>query len=255
MATTIQDCASLSAFERRERRKQKILANAESRLEKLLTGQDGAQRAAPGIDGAPAPAAAPSSSPTQLNDSDCSIISASSVKTAVSASSTKTALSMSSTKTAISGTTVHTGLSPDSSRFDDSLMDETMNTTNIEFVLPTYWDFVDRNRVYLVIFMGLLMTVCSQYGVVDNIVYPIVLVQLSYEIFMFKSRKTRYPRHGYVVNTLLAAGLDDNIVVNAGILLDIGWDLVADMVLISFVFVASHAALNGCKSVMQMILG
>lgn len=39
MATTIQECASLSAAERRQRRKDRILGSANARLEKLLPGK------------------------------------------------------------------------------------------------------------------------------------------------------------------------------------------------------------------------
>lgn len=49
---TIQDCAGMTAAERRERRRQKVLQNAEGRITRILSGPDGTERRqAPAIDG------------------------------------------------------------------------------------------------------------------------------------------------------------------------------------------------------------
>ncbi|CAD5227767.1 unnamed protein product [Bursaphelenchus xylophilus] len=231
MATTIQECASLSALERRERRKQKILNNAESRLNKLLSGPDGTTRAAPGIDGAPSPV-----QPSTAAERDSQLNASHSSQT-----STRTAKEIDEGEI-------------DFSKLQSSVLgDESLNSTHLDFVMPTYWDSVDKNRFYLVGIMGLILTILAQYHLLNNVIWPIILVQLSYEIFMFRSRKFRYPKHGYVVNILLAAGLDDNIVINAGVILDIGWELMVDLVLISFVYVSSNVVVQTTHKLLQYL--
>ncbi|KAH7695587.1 hypothetical protein AAVH_37351, partial [Aphelenchoides avenae] len=56
MSVTIQECTSMDAAARRERRRQKILAQAESRISRILSGPDGdEERVAPAMEGGPLP--------------------------------------------------------------------------------------------------------------------------------------------------------------------------------------------------------
>ena len=52
MSKNIGDCASSTAADRRERRRQKILSHAEGRLSTILSGPDGKEdRQAPSMEG------------------------------------------------------------------------------------------------------------------------------------------------------------------------------------------------------------
>ncbi|KAI6187309.1 hypothetical protein M3Y98_00228700 [Aphelenchoides besseyi] len=215
-ATTIQQLAEMDAFKRRERRKQRILENADKRLASLLAGSNGETRSAPCVDGA----------------TFCS------KRSAFQSPEPKN----SSTSTCKS--------SPCRSETLDLLSDAVEDDDPITYVVPKYVDYIDKTRFWIASTFGVFLAVLSIFFDVGSVLLPTLLLVISYETLAFRSKKVRYPKHGYIVNAILAAGFNEDLVINMGLLIDIGWEVVNDVCLVTFGFLIIKTLENAISGFM-----
>jgi hypothetical protein len=66
-------------------------------------------------------------------------------------------------------------------------------------------------------YLGVLLSIASMFtDKIGSILLPVLLLIITYEMFVFRQKKILYPKHGYVVNAMLAAGLSEDVVVSLG---------------------------------------
>jgi len=183
MSKTIQDCASMDAFERRERRRQKILGSSEVRIARILAGPNGSeQRKAPAVDGL-----------NSMSESDNNVASGS--------------------------------------------------PSNVDFVAPVYWENVGSQRLLLMVVLSFILHVGLKLQYFGNLIFVIVTSSLFYEIvFLLPGKLNKYPIHGYIVNMMLMAGVNERVVIAAGYLIDTTWNILLDLFVVMISFALIHFA-------------
>jgi len=200
MASSIQECGNMTAKERRERRKQRILAKE---LEKSTSD----------------------SVETAVENSTTS-----SIGTAVENLSERTAVGDLSARTAVANSTTGSAETLDFSHDSDK----------ITYVAPKYVDYVEKSRFWIAILIGVLLSIASMFtDKIGSILLPVLLLIITYEMFVFRQKKILYPKHGYVVNAMLAAGLSEDVVVSLGLLIDTLWEVGIDLLLVTFGFIST----------------
>ncbi|KAI6222426.1 hypothetical protein M3Y99_01499600 [Aphelenchoides fujianensis] len=137
----------------------------------------------------------------------------------------------------------------------NSLLDETADEDKITYVSPKYVDYVDKSRFWIATVFGVLLAALSLFVDIGSVYVPTLLLVITYETLAFRAKKVRFPKHGYIVNAILAAGFNEDLVINmgkwspsflpsliapflAGLLIDIGWEIVIDVLLVTFGFLA-----------------
>uniref|UniRef100_A0AC34FSP4 Uncharacterized protein n=1 Tax=Panagrolaimus sp. ES5 TaxID=591445 RepID=A0AC34FSP4_9BILA len=191
MASTIQDCASFSAAERRQKRKERILGTANARLEKLLPGT------------------------SALNSSDHLYVTARDVEPISSSS-------MDATQ-------------------EESGLEQTLNTTaEIDFVEPSYMDLIDINRVQACVIAGVMLRVLTFFNIIHSVSPLWIPLSLSYHTYLLTQVEKKYPKHGYIVNFLLAGGMSEKLVRYLGLIIDTIWSFATDTMIMAFGFLAVH---------------
>uniref|UniRef100_A0A914Y1S4 Uncharacterized protein n=1 Tax=Panagrolaimus superbus TaxID=310955 RepID=A0A914Y1S4_9BILA len=190
MAATIQECASFSAAERRQKRKERILGTANARLEKLLPGASSHN----------------TSDPLYITARDEPISS----------------ISMDATQ-------------------EESCLEQTLNTTaEIDFVEPSYMDLIDINRVQACIIAGVMLRLLTFFHIVHSVSPFWIPLSLSYHTYLLTQVEKKYPKHGYIVNFLLAGGMSEKLVRYLGLIIDTLWSFSIDTMIMAFGFLSAH---------------
>ncbi|KAH7694396.1 hypothetical protein AAVH_38559 [Aphelenchoides avenae] len=125
--------------------------------------------------------------------------------------------------------------------------DVSASEAEIQYKLPEYFS-LPQTRFYVAFAVGILLRLAVSLGLLENVVLPWAVGYLSYELLMFRQKKSNYPKHGYLVNFLLVYGLSEELVVTCGLLADTLWDLAADLLVSTFGYLTVHLPL-------QMLLG
>ncbi|KAH7698873.1 hypothetical protein AAVH_34028 [Aphelenchoides avenae] len=205
MSVTIQECTSMDAAARREARRQKILSQAENRLSRILSGPDGDEkRVAPALEGGPLP------------------------------------------RISSGGSDESNGPTPSStapSSANVSALDADVSMAEIQYKLPEYFT-MPQTRFYVAFAVGILLRVAVAAGLLENVMLPWAVGYLSYELLAFRQKKSKYPKHGYIVNFLIVYGWQEDLVVTCGLLVDTLWELAADLLVSTFGFLTVHLPLQ-----------
>ncbi|KAI1723434.1 hypothetical protein DdX_03594 [Ditylenchus destructor] len=203
MSESIGNCASSTASERRERRRQKILGNAPGRLSAILSGPDGKEdRQAPILEG--------------MHCGD-------------SASSTDA-----------DGCSSENRAHKSDSRGKISTFE-----TEIDYVEPVYCELVSRNRLFIALVLGILFRIAVALQWTNHLTLSFAVIFLSYEMFFALPHKSlKYPKHGYVVNFLMVAGLNEQFVIYLGLFLDLLWEFFVDFTIIAFSYICLQVVVN-----------
>lgn len=114
-----------------------------------------------------------------------------------------------------------------------------MNDEKIDFVEPKYLEHINRNRFYICIAFGIIFRFLVLFNITTRVVPYFAVIFLAYRISVHFSIKG-YPKHGYIVNVLLIAGLNERLVVNIGRLLDLSWEFFVDLILLMFSYLCTH---------------
>ncbi|KAE9556220.1 hypothetical protein FO519_000559 [Halicephalobus sp. NKZ332] len=175
MSVSIQDCASLSAEERRQRRKERILGRGEERISQILHDTP--------------------STKTGTNAEEVSFVSS------VSAEEPSTA-------------------NPEQK--------VTSQESDFDYVEPEYWIGIDYIRAQAFLIIGILLHVLSSAGVLKNGFLVWLIGFFTFHTIHFLYSKQKYPKHGYVVNFLLAGGMNEALVRYAGLFVDTAWVALLD---------------------------
>uniref|UniRef100_A0AC35FXZ4 Uncharacterized protein n=1 Tax=Panagrolaimus sp. PS1159 TaxID=55785 RepID=A0AC35FXZ4_9BILA len=203
MATTIQECASLSAAERRQKRIERILGTANDRLEKIQPG-----------------------SSTALDASDHMYISAR------DADLINASFKLDDTQ-------------EDSFKLDatqeESGLEQTINTTaEIDFVEPSYMDLIDINRVQACVIAGAMLRILTFFHVIHSASPIWIPLSLAYHTYSLIQVEKKFPKHGYIVNFLLAGGMSEKLVRYLGLGIDTLWSFAMDSLIMAFGFLSVH---------------
>jgi len=205
MATTIHDCASPTAADRRERRRQKILANAGDRLSAILSGPDGKEnRLAPTME---------DMDTKSTSDDACPFASLSSSKLSTS-----------------------------------TLSDE----SGINYVEPVYFEFVNRNRFFICLLLGVIFHFVVFFQWTDRVALTFAAIFFAHEMFVLPQKSLKYPKHGYIVNFLLVGGLNERLVIYLGLFIDLVWDFLVDLTIVAFSYLSLQLLVKTLESSMQM---
>jgi len=210
-ASTIQECSELIAIERRERRKQRILEQKEKRI----SVNDSPQY--------------------ECINGTCSLLEDQDIVSIVKETPSKLESSL------------HTCKTEDASKSGSA---ETLNFSTgqdeedkITYVSPKYADYVEKKRLQAAIGFGALLAILSLvFGDFRKFVIPVILLVTFYETFL--SKKTVYPKHGYVVNTILAAGFHEDNVIFLGMFIDASWEVGIDLALIALGFLSTASIIS-----------
>ena len=192
MSSTIQECASLAAAERRQKRKDRILGTANDRLEKILPG-----------------------SSSTLDSSDHMYVSAKDVG-------------------------INSSLLLDTTQ-EDSALEQTLNATaEIDFVEPSYMDLIDINRVQACFIAGVMLRILTFFHVIHSVLPFWIPLSLSYHTYLLTQVEKKFPKHGYIVNFLLAGGMSEKLVRYIGLVIDTIWSFTIDSLIMAFGFLMVH---------------
>ncbi|KAI1722995.1 hypothetical protein Ddc_07184 [Ditylenchus destructor] len=202
MSKTIGNCASSTASERRERRRQKILGNAEGRLSAILSGPDGMEdRQAPVLEGMQC------GDSTSSSDAD--------------------------------------GSSSENRAHKSDFRGNISTETEIDYVEPVYCELVSRNRLFIALLLGILFRIAVALQWTNHLTLSFAIIFLTYEMFFALPHKSlKYPKHGYAVNFLMVAGLNEQFVIYLGLFLDLLWEFFVDLTIIAFSYICLQIVVN-----------
>uniref|UniRef100_A0A915M9H2 Uncharacterized protein n=1 Tax=Meloidogyne javanica TaxID=6303 RepID=A0A915M9H2_MELJA len=157
---TIHNCANMATVDLRERRRQKILQNAEKRLSTILKGPDGSEnRQAPCMDGFAS--------------------------------------------------------SNDEGREGEVKKHEDVQTIDFPIVKPNYFEFVDQNRFWIMIALGLVFRLAVMFELLNYVFLSFTTIFFSWELLVTFSNRTlfrRYSKNDFLVNMLMVTGLNERLV-------------------------------------------
>ncbi|KAL7077785.1 hypothetical protein ACQ4LE_003398 [Meloidogyne hapla] len=197
MSLTIHNCANMTTVDIRERRRQRILQNAEKRLSTILKGPDGDERRqTPCIDGF-----------TSLNDE---------------------------------------GRSNGEAKKHEDIGQE----INIPFVKPTYYGFMDQNRFWIMIALGLFFRLAVMFELLNYVFLSFTTIFFSWELLVKISQRTlfsRYPKNDFLVNMLMVTGLNGRLVVWCQFILNLLFEFTMDACVMSLSFICFHLLFITCK--------
>nr|CAD2199839.1 unnamed protein product [Meloidogyne enterolobii] len=193
---TIHNCANMATVDLRERRRQKILQNAEKRLSTILKGPDGSEnRQAPCMDGF-----------ASLNDEERSE--------------------------------------------GDVEKHEDVQTINLPIVKPNHCGFVDQNRFWIMIALGLFFRLAVMFELLNYVFLSFTTIFFSWELLVTFSNRTlfrRYPKNDFLVNMLMVTGLNERLVVWTQFIFNLLLEFTMDACVMSFSFICFHLLFITCK--------
>nr|CAD2135382.1 unnamed protein product [Meloidogyne enterolobii] len=156
----IHNCTNMATVDLRERRRQKILQNAEKRLSTILKGPDGSEnRQAPCMDGFAS--------------------------------------------------------SNDEGREGEVKKHEDVQTIDFPIVTTNYCGFVDQNRFWVMIALGLFFRLAVMFELLNYVFLSFTTIFFSWELLVTFSNGTlfrRYPKNDFLVNMLMVTGLNKRLV-------------------------------------------
>uniref|UniRef100_A0A914WPN5 Uncharacterized protein n=1 Tax=Plectus sambesii TaxID=2011161 RepID=A0A914WPN5_9BILA len=175
---------TMTAEERRERRRRKVLENSESRINRILSTEGEEKRQAPMMEGGDFQSSKLARSGNNLSP--------------LAATNTST-----------------NNNNNNDSQLTSEWYDE-MGVPQFESDMP--W-FV-RERVITSAIVGVLLRVCLLIGLFNNALLPWLIFHASLELynrrFSINRKPCGYPTHGYIVNTALYLGFSEPTVVYGG---------------------------------------
>jgi len=127
-------------------------------------------------------------------------------------------------------------------------LDETPTTAE-EIVIssnkPKYIEFVDKTRIWIAISMGVVLALCTLFcDRIGNVILPIFLLVAAYEAVVFQTKKLLYPRNKFIVDAISAAGINGDVLMTIGLILEILWGIGIDTLLAAFGFISTKLLLN-----------
>ncbi|GMT24104.1 hypothetical protein PFISCL1PPCAC_15401 [Pristionchus fissidentatus] len=203
-----ESSSALSAEERRERRRAKILAASDQRLARILSGPDGGEkRMAPAMEGG------------EFRSSACSLLD----------STTDENGGVASLNAPVFGN-------------NDSVKFPSMAELGVTYDPPRLFTFVKTARCKVVSLIALFFFVLSYFNVISSVLLPWSILFLSYSIVERKKSVSPYPSHGYFVNGLMWAGISEDVTINLGFLFESVTNYLTDTCTLLFVFMCLSSA-------------
>lgn len=132
-----------------------------------------------------------------------------------------------------------------------------LDTSELDYVEPNYWVAVDSIRIQLLVtfgmfilgnikavygfvFSGIIHFFLNDLGYMNNGLLIWVVLCITYYTLKCKFQVEKYPKHGYMVNFLLAGGINEKLVRYTGFVIDNLSNVVVDMCIMTLGIITAN---------------
>lgn len=114
-----------------------------------------------------------------------------------------------------------------------------MSDKKIDFVESKYLDYINKNRFYICIALGVIFRFFVLLNITIQIASYFGAIFITYRIFTYILLKD-YPINSYAANILHFAGLNELLVKNIGRILDMTREFFVDLIFLMFSYLCTH---------------